>query len=72
MRPLRRAAWIPLLLLFSFAFSSFSLFVDEGMERKKSQQVYKSNKEGRHFVEIFNDILYNLKVGRKGEREKGN
>lgn len=35
LRTLRCAAWNLLLLLFSFAFSSFSLFVDEGMERKK-------------------------------------
>jgi len=36
---MRHAAWIPLLLLYSFASpSSFSLFVDEGLERKEASK----------------------------------
>lgn len=49
LRPVRHAAWIPL-LLYSFASPSFSLFVDEGMERKKASKFIKAREKG---VEAF-------------------
>lgn len=47
---MRHAAWIPLLLLYSFASPSFSLFVDKGMEREKASKFIKAREKG---VEAF-------------------
>jgi len=47
---MRHSAWIPLLLLYSSVSPSFSLFVDERMERKKESKFIKAKEKG---VEAF-------------------